>query len=103
MLGCDVQAFRPDCSRCGPGETGELVIAQPMPSMPVGFWGDDGSRYRAAYFEHFAGVWTHGYWIAFTEGGGCVTSIDVFKDFKDDFFHKMNVRLWGGRSIVICL
>ena len=72
MLGCDVQAFRPDGSRCGPGETGELVIAQPMPSMPVGFWGDDGSRYRAAYFEHFAGVWTHGDWIAFTEGGGCV-------------------------------
>jgi acetoacetyl-CoA synthetase len=55
------------------GELGELVIRQPMPSMPVGFWGDeDGSRYRAAYFEHFPGVWRHGDWIMFTERGSCV-------------------------------
>jgi acetoacetyl-CoA synthetase len=77
MLGCDVRAFRPDGSTCDPGETGELVIAQPMPSMPVGFWGDDGSRYREAYFDTFPGVWTHGDWITFTkhgddEHGGCV-------------------------------
>lgn len=73
MLGCDIQAFRPDGSRCGPGETGELVITQPMPSMPVGFWGDDdGSRYRAAYFEDFPGVWTHGDWITFDEHGSCI-------------------------------
>lgn len=73
MLGCDVQAFRTDGTRCDPGETGELVITQPMPSMPVGFWGDDdGARYRAAYFEGFPGVWTHGDWITFDAGGGCV-------------------------------
>jgi len=73
MLGCDVQAFRPDGSRCDPGETGELVITQPMPSMPTGFWGDDdGARYRAAYFDRFPGVWTHGDWITFTDHGGCV-------------------------------
>jgi acetoacetyl-CoA synthetase len=55
------------------GELGELVIRQPMPSMPVGFWDDeDGSRYRAAYFEHFPGVWRHGDWIMFTERGSCV-------------------------------
>jgi acetoacetyl-CoA synthetase len=78
MLGCDVRAFRPDGTRCDSGETGELVIAQPMPSMPVGFWGDDdGSRYREAYFDAFPGVWTHGDWITFTEDGdneqrGCV-------------------------------
>jgi acetoacetyl-CoA synthetase len=55
------------------GELGELVIRQPMPSMPVGFWGDeDGSRYRAAYFEQFPGVWRHGDWIMFTERGSCV-------------------------------
>ena len=73
MLGCDVQAFRPDGTRCDPGETGELVITQPMPSMPTGFWGDDdGSRYRAAYFDEFPGVWTHGDWITFTGDGGCV-------------------------------
>lgn len=73
MLGCDVQAFRPDGTRCDPGETGELVITQPMPSMPIGFWGDDdGTRYRAAYFEDFAGVWTHGDWVTFAPDGGCV-------------------------------
>ena len=55
------------------GELGELVITQPMPSMPVAFWNDpDGSRYRAAYFEHFPGVWRHGDWIVFTERGSSV-------------------------------
>jgi acetoacetyl-CoA synthetase len=44
-----------------------------MPSMPVGFWGDDdGARYRAAYFEDYPGVWRHGDWILFTERGSCV-------------------------------
>ncbi len=55
------------------GELGELVITQPMPSMPVAFWNDpDRSRYRAAYFEHFPGVWRHGDWIMFTERGSSV-------------------------------
>src|SRR5699024_10278198 len=52
-------------------QLGELVIKQPMPSMPVGFWGDDGSRYRAAYFEDFPGVWRHGDWISITGYGSC--------------------------------
>jgi acetoacetyl-CoA synthetase len=52
------------------GELGELVIKQPMPSMPVAFWNDsDGSRYRDAYFDHFPGVWRVGDWILFTERG----------------------------------
>jgi acetoacetyl-CoA synthetase len=43
--------------------------------MPVGFWGDaDGSRYRAAYFEDFPGVWRHGDWVTFSDDGGCVIS-----------------------------
>jgi acetoacetyl-CoA synthetase len=43
-----------------------------MPSMPVGFWNDDdGTRYRAAYFEDFPGVWRHGDWITFTDDGAC--------------------------------
>jgi len=55
------------------GELGELVIRQPMPSMPVGFWNDaDGSRYRAAYFDQYPGVWRHGDWIMFTERGSSV-------------------------------
>jgi acetoacetyl-CoA synthetase len=54
-------------------EVGELVVTKPMPSMPVGFWGDeDGSRYRASYFEHFPGVWRHGDWIEITSRGTAI-------------------------------
>jgi acetoacetyl-CoA synthetase len=54
-------------------EVGELVITEPMPSMPLFFWGDeDGSRYRASYFEHFPGVWRHGDWIEITSRGTAV-------------------------------
>jgi acetoacetyl-CoA synthetase len=75
MLGCAVEAFTPDGRPCPPGVTGELVLTAPMPSMPVAFWGDDdGSRYRAAYFEEFPGVWRHGDWVTFTEDGACVIS-----------------------------
>jgi acetoacetyl-CoA synthetase len=73
-LGCAVEAFSPD-GRPLTGEQGELVITRPMPSMPVGFWNDpDGSRYRAAYFDEFPGVWRHGDWITFTDRGSCVIS-----------------------------
>jgi len=55
------------------GEKGELVCRRPFPSMPVGFWNDaDGSRYRAAYFEHFPGVWCHGDWAEITSHGGVI-------------------------------
>jgi acetoacetyl-CoA synthetase len=75
LLGCAVEAFTPDGAICPPGVTGELVITQPMPSMPVGFWGDaDGSKYRAAYFEDFPGVWRHGDWVTFTDDGTCVVT-----------------------------
>ena len=68
---------------------GELVCTQPLPSMPLYFWGDsDGSRYRASYFEHFApgqgrnphggdaapeagAVWRHGDWLQVSSHGGC--------------------------------
>jgi acetoacetyl-CoA synthetase len=71
-LAVDVAAYDED-ARPVVGELGELVIRQPMPSMPVGFWNDPGDeRYRAAYFEHFPGVWRHGDWIMFTERGSCV-------------------------------
>ena len=54
---------------------GELVVTQPMPSMPVGFWGDtDGSRYRDAYFGERPGVWTHGDLLEFTRSGGLIIS-----------------------------
>ena len=55
------------------GQLGELVITEPMPSMPVGFWNDpDGTRYREAYFELYPGVWRHGDWITINDRGGCV-------------------------------
>jgi acetoacetyl-CoA synthetase len=54
-------------------EPGELVCTRAFPSMPVGFWGDDdGVRYRAAYFERYPGVWTHGDWTVLTDDGGLI-------------------------------
>jgi acetoacetyl-CoA synthetase len=55
------------------GEAGELVCTRPFPSMPVAFWNDpDGAKYRAAYFEHFPGVWRHGDWAEVTAHDGLV-------------------------------
>jgi len=70
-LGMDVAVFdeRGNPTR----EAGELVCRRAFPSMPVSFWNDpDGSKYRAAYFERFPGVWCHGDWIRETEHGGFV-------------------------------
>ena len=54
-------------------EVGELVITNPMPSMPVMFWNDpDGTRLREAYFEDFPGVWRHGDWVRVTPRGSYV-------------------------------
>jgi acetoacetyl-CoA synthetase len=55
-------------------ELAELVITQPMPSMPTGFWGDtDGSRYRDTYFHAYPGVWRHGDWVRFAAATGSCT------------------------------
>jgi acetoacetyl-CoA synthetase len=71
-LGARVEAYDPS-GKPVIGELGELVISAPMPSMPVGFWGDtDGSRYREAYFDVFPGVWRHGDWVTITDYGSCV-------------------------------
>ncbi|HET7298835.1 MAG TPA: acetoacetate--CoA ligase, partial [Burkholderiales bacterium] len=54
-------------------EKGELVCTKPFPSMPAGFWNDpDGSKYRAAYFDKYPGVWRHGDWCEETEHGGII-------------------------------
>jgi acetoacetyl-CoA synthetase len=54
-------------------EVGELIVANPMPSMPIRFWNDpDGTRYRESYFEMFPGVWRHGDWITVTSRGTVV-------------------------------
>ena len=55
------------------GEKGDLVCTAPFPSMPIGFWNDaDGSKYRAAYFERFPGVWCHGDYVELTEHDGMI-------------------------------
>jgi acetoacetyl-CoA synthetase len=68
-LGASVEAWDPDGNSLI-GEVGELVITEPMPSMPVCFWGDDdGSRLRDSYFSMYPGVWRHGDWIEITARG----------------------------------
>jgi acetoacetyl-CoA synthetase len=70
-LGMAVEIRRDDGSRAAIGETGELCCTAPFPAMPVCFWGDpDGSKYRAAYFEKFPGIWAHGDFAQLTESGG---------------------------------
>jgi acetoacetyl-CoA synthetase len=71
-LGMAVEIFD-DAGHSHTDEPGELVCTRPFPAMPVGFWNDpDGSRYRAAYFERFPGVWHHGDWARLTPRGGLV-------------------------------
>jgi acetoacetyl-CoA synthetase len=71
-LGAAVRAFDEQGNELV-GEVGELVITEPMPSMPLFFWGDhDGSRYRESYFSTYPGVWRHGDWIKITERGSAI-------------------------------
>jgi len=71
-LGMDVDVFD-ESGRSVRGESGELVCKNAHPSMPIGFWDDDdGSRYRAAYFERFPGVWAHGDFAELTDTGGLI-------------------------------
>jgi acetoacetyl-CoA synthetase len=71
-LGASVEAFD-EAGRPVVEEVGELVITEPMPSMPLYFWNDpDGERYRSSYFDAYPGVWRHGDWIKITERGSAV-------------------------------
>jgi acetoacetyl-CoA synthetase len=71
-LGCAVEAWTEEGEPVI-DEVGELVITEPMPSMPVFLWGDaDGSRYRESYFDMFPGVWRHGDWIEITSRGTAI-------------------------------
>jgi acetoacetyl-CoA synthetase len=72
LLGAKVEAWNRDGVPVV-GEVGELVITEPMPSMPLRLWGDpDGSRYRESYFSVYPGVWRHGDWIEITERGTAI-------------------------------
>jgi acetoacetyl-CoA synthetase len=95
-LGVDVAAYDAE-GRAIVGALGELVIRSPMPSMPRGFWNDDdGSRYRATYFDSFPGVWRHGDWIMFTERGSCVLA-----GRSDATLNRGGVRLGTGEFYAV--
>jgi len=71
-LGMAVDVFD-DAGRPIRSQKGELVCTRPFPAMPVGFWNDpDGSKYRAAYFERFPGVWCHGDYSELTGHDGVI-------------------------------
>src|SRR5690242_953102 len=71
-LGLQVEVFDEN-GRPVKEQKGELVCTRPFPSLPVGFWNDpDGVKYRAAYFERFPGVWTHGDWCEITAHDGMI-------------------------------
>ena len=71
-LGCAVEAWD-EQGRSLQDEVGELVITQPLPSMPLFLWGDEsGERLRESYFAMYPGVWRHGDWIRITPRGGAV-------------------------------
>ena len=71
-LGMKVEVFD-ESGRPVVREKGELVCTMPFPSMPIGFWNDpDGSKYRAAYFSVYPGVWRHGDWVELTEHDGMI-------------------------------
>lgn len=71
-LGANVQAFDEN-GHPMVDQVGELVITEPMPSMPLFFWNDpDNKRYRESYFEMYPGIWRHGDWIKLTRRGSAV-------------------------------
>lgn len=71
-LGCAVYAFDENGTPVV-NAVGELVVTEPMPSMPIYFWNDsEHKRYRESYFETFPGVWRHGDWVKITPSGGVI-------------------------------
>jgi acetoacetyl-CoA synthetase len=73
-LGAKVESYDED-GRPVVGQVGELVVTEPLPTMPLFFWNDpDGERYRDSYFSTWPGVWRHGDWLEVTERGSCIIS-----------------------------
>jgi acetoacetyl-CoA synthetase len=87
-LGASVDAFDEQGNSLV-DQTGELVITQPMPSMPVYLWNDpDFSRYRASYFDMYPGVWRHGDWIRITSRGSA-----VIQGRSDSTLNRLGIRI----------
>ncbi len=88
LLGASVQSFD-EQGRPLVDEVGELVIAQPMPSMPLYFWNDtDGQRYTESYFSEYPGVWRHGDWIKITPRGSA-----IIYGRSDSTINRMGIRV----------
>ena len=72
LLGCAVEAWN-EAGEPVVDEVGELVCSQPIPSMPLYFWGDEGNkRYLSSYFDMYPNVWRHGDWLKVTPSGSCI-------------------------------
>ncbi len=72
LLGCAVEAWN-EQGQPVIDEVGELVCIQPLPSMPLYFWGDPGNqRYLSSYFDVYPNVWRHGDWLKITPSGSCI-------------------------------
>ena len=72
LLGCYVEVYDENAKPVR-GETGEMVILEPMPSMPIYFWNDpNNERYRKSYFDEYPGIWRHGDFIRITERNGVI-------------------------------
>ena len=87
-LGVDARAYDENGNALI-GEVGELVIAAPMPSMPLYLWNDpQNRRYHESYFEMYPGVWRHGDWVRFSERGSGVIS-----GRSDSTINRLGVRM----------
>jgi acetoacetyl-CoA synthetase len=87
-LGAKVEAFD-EQGQALIDEVGELVITEPMPSMPLFFWGDpDGERYQESYFSMYPGIWRHGDWIKITPRGSA-----IIYGRSDSTINRMGIRM----------
>lgn len=112
MLGCALEAFD-EHGQPQPVDTlGEMVILEPMPSMPIFFWGDkDNERYRASYFEHYPGIWRHGDWIKRTRHDGIVIygrsdatlNRDGVRIGTSEIYHAVEQVPEVADSLVVCI
>lgn len=115
-LGCSLEAFDEE-GKPLQDEVGEMVITQPMPSMPIYFWNDpEFKRYTESYFEMYPGLWRHGDWIQITPRDGVIIygrsdatlnrggvrigtsevyrSVDKIKEVKDSLILSLEIK--GG-------
>lgn len=87
-LGVKAQAFDENGNSLV-NEVGELVVTEPMPSMPIYLWKDSGNqRYMESYFDIYPGIWRHGDWIKITEKGSA-----VILGRSDSTLKRMGVRM----------